>query len=250
MDLRRSFYTGCFWLFALALSGCRAEPAKVEPVAKAEPVKVPLFQPAGFTLDARCETLIISAEVSGGEREYTRGYSRPIWPGGASGITWGIGWDGGYNNEDTILRVWVKLDGVKRLVKVAGLTGPRAKAELGSVRDIVVPWFLAKEVFNADTVPRFYQQMTRAWPRVVDLDPAAQGALLSVVFNRGPGMVGDSRVDMRTIAALVPKKDYHGIGAAVRHMNVTMAGPWKRAGIYNGLSKRREAEAAIIEACR
>lgn len=209
-----------------------------------------MFSPPTFDLDRRAEALIVSAEVGGNSEKAYAPYRRPEWPGGASGVTVGIGWDCGYNDRATILRVWVKSEGKEKLASVARLTGAKAKAALPAVRDIVIPWWMAQEAFRGDTVPRFYQQMTRCWPGVEDLDNVAQGALLSVVFNRGPSLVGDSRVDMRTIAKLVQKKDYRGIAEAIRHMNITMGPAWRRQGIYNGLSARREAEAKLVESCK
>jgi GH24 family phage-related lysozyme (muramidase) len=224
----------------------RGEPHEIDPATIAGK---PLFAPPSFFLDPRAAKLIISEEVGGvTEKEYWP-YRHPEWPGGSSGVTIGIGWDCGYNTADTILRVWRKSGDKLRLVECAGIRGVPAKSKAREVKDIVIPWTMANDVFQEDTVPRFYQQMKRAFPGVEDLDPVAQGAILSVVFNRGPSLVGDSRVDMREIARYVPSKNYYKISNAIRHMNVTMGTTWKRQGVYEGLSKRRIAEAELVESC-
>jgi hypothetical protein len=171
----------------------------------------------------------------------------PEWPGGNSGVTWGIGYDSGYNSKNGILRAWQKIAEVERLATCAGITGAKAKVKLTTVDDILIPWDVSVEVFNETTVPTFYQLMLRTFPGAGDLNIDTQGALTSMVYNRGGSLVGDSRVDLRTIAKAVPKKDYQGIANALRHMNVTMGPRWRSQGVYNGLSARRIAEAKMVE---
>ena len=57
-------------------------------------------------------------------------------------------------------------------------------------------------------------------------------------------MSGDSRVEMRNIRVLVPKKDYKGIANEIRKMKRL----WEGKGM-DGLLKRREAEAKLVENC-
>ena len=56
------------------------------PAPIAAPAALPLVSPAAAAL-------IVRWEVSS-PAHYTRRLDRPIWPQGASGITWGIGYDG------------------------------------------------------------------------------------------------------------------------------------------------------------
>jgi hypothetical protein len=44
------------------------------------------------------------------------------------------------------------------------LTGEVAKQRLASVRDIIISWELAWEVFNVVTVPKFYNLTKKAFP--------------------------------------------------------------------------------------
>ena len=254
------------WLLTLALifTGCskpvekpKPEPHSYDPATLVEhtapaPVPTPpMFVPPRVEIPKPAWDLICDAEVGTTSEAYYMSHKIrfPEWSGGYSGITWGIGYDGSTEKYDTILRDWKKLEGVERLAATYKYHGHAAKEVLTTVNDILVPWSLAVEVFDKTTIPRFYQLTMRTFPGAGELDINAQGALVSMVYNRGGSLVGDSRVDMRDIANCVPKKDYRGIARALRHMNVTMSDTWRRQGVYAGLSKRREAEAEMVESC-
>ncbi len=155
--------------------------------------------------------LILDFEVGGGEVYYNRLLKSPIWPKEASGVTIGVGYDLGYNTAPTIRRDWSPHLGVAtvdRLITVAGKTGTRARDALASVRDLVVPWAPAFTVYRGVTIPTFWKITQRAFPGVDELHPNAQGALLSLIFNRGADMSGTRRTEMRAIRGLVLAKDY------------------------------------------
>ena len=57
-------------------------------------------------------------------------------------------------------------------------------------------------------------------------------------------MKGDSRLEMRNIRDLVPKKDYKGIAKELRKMKRI----WQGKNL-DGLIDRREAEAKLVESC-
>jgi GH24 family phage-related lysozyme (muramidase) len=57
-------------------------------------------------------------------------------------------------------------------------------------------------------------------------------------------MAGDKRKEMRAIRELVKKKDYRGIAKELRAMKRI----WEGKGA-NGLLRRRDAEAALVESC-
>ena len=57
-------------------------------------------------------------------------------------------------------------------------------------------------------------------------------------------MTGDSRLEMRDIKLLVPKRDYRGIAEELRKMKRI----WEGKGL-DGLLARREAEAKLVETC-
>lgn len=145
--------------------------------------------------------LIIKYEVGGGKKYYERFLSHPTWPEGASGVTIGIGYDLGYDKnfeEDWGDRL--DPDDFRRLKRTLGLTGRRAQAAISGVRDIVIPWEDAMDVFTNNTLPVYIDQTLEAFPNSEQLPENAFGALVSLVFNRGPLIdSSDRRKEMRAI---------------------------------------------------
>lgn len=189
--------------------------------------------------------LLLRFEVGGGEDYYNRHLRSPTWPGEASGVTIGVGYDLGYNSAETIRRDWSPhLNGqtVERLAGCAGLTGTRARAALGSVRGIVVPWEAAFALFQEVTIPKFWQKTRNVFPGVEGAHPNCQGGLLSLVFNRGELLAGDRRREMRAIRELVPDKNYREIARQIRLMKRI----WRGTSIETGMSRRRDAEADLV----
>lgn len=189
--------------------------------------------------------LIIDFEVGGGQQYYDKFLKSPIWPGAQSGVTIGVGYDLGYNSPDTIRTDWsphLAEAVLARLVQCSGKKGQTAKAARAGVKDIVIEWPPALAVFEAVTIPRYTDLTRQAFPGFDNLDPNCQGALVSLVFNRGAAMNGDRRKEMRTIRDLVPAKDYQGIAAQFRAMKRI----WIGTDIEKGMSRRRDAEADLV----
>ncbi|MEI6280138.1 MAG: hypothetical protein WCQ16_12260, partial [Verrucomicrobiae bacterium] len=199
--------------------------------------------PPAPPLSREAYQLILDFEVGGGRAYYERFLIHPEWPGLASGITVAIGYDCGYNSPDVIRGDFRALPERERLAAVSGLTGAAARARLNTVRDILVQWDLAEGVFNEVTIPRFWQLTCRTFPGFERLHPNAQGALLSLVFNRGGSLAGPGRVEMREIARLSPGINYRAMAAQVRAMKRL----WPDTP---GLLRRREAEARLLESCQ
>lgn len=190
--------------------------------------------------------LIYDYEVGGGKAYYNRYLVRPEWPGAASGVTIGVGYDLGYNSAGVIRKDWAELDDPipLRLSTAAGITGSRARAILGEYRDIRVEWAAADGVFRSVTLSRFYELARRTFPGFEKLRPNAQAALTSLIFNRGSSMAGESRREMRKIRDLVPAEDYKGIAGQIRSMKRL----WPLSSdVGRGLQRRREAEAKLVE---
>ncbi len=189
--------------------------------------------------------LILRFEVGGGEVYYNRFLQSPTWPGEASGVTIGVGYDLGYNFPATIRQDWsahLTETAIARLLGCAGKTGTQARAALPSVRNIVISWSAAFAVYEAVTIPKFWEKTTRIFPGIGDVHPNCQGALLSLVFNRGESLAGDRRREMRAIKDLVPAKDYRQIAEQIRLMKRL----WRGTTIERGMSRRRDAEADLV----
>jgi GH24 family phage-related lysozyme (muramidase) len=198
--------------------------------------------PTGMRISLDSVNMIINFEVSS-ESYYNKFCKNPTWPQGDSGITIGIGYDLGYNSKEDIQSDWEnKLSPavIKKLQSVSESKGPKAKALLKTVADIEVPFLIAKSLFIENSIPKFAKLTKQSFPGVDSLSADAQGALLSLVYNRGADISNtDSRKEMRNIVPLVLKKDYKGIAEQIRAM--------KRLWKMNGLLLRREAEAKMVE---
>lgn len=199
-----------------------------------DPPKVPALSPAG-------ESLIIEFEV-GGRSGYN---SHPELPDlRLSGVTIGVGYDLHQNSQEAILTDWRPLPAPApaRLAATQPFYGKSAISPWKAVRDILVPWGAALGVFDKIDVAREWSRAQRALPGFDKLRPNAQAALISLGFNRGWSMTGDSRKEMRAIRDAVPKGDYVEMARQLR----LMPRVWRGTSISNGMSRRRNAEANLI----
>ena len=195
-------------------------------------------------ISRKAADLIIQFEI-GGRNIYEKSYQKPTWAGGESGITIGIGADLGYMTEKEFMKVWsphLNLNFIECLRKVVGLKGIQAKQMLrGEILNVRVPYNTAYEVFVKYDIPKYYAKTKAIYPQLDELNEDTQGALVSMVYNRGSKLEGDSRIEMKRIVEMVKNKDYEGIAEEIekskRH--------WEGKGL-DGLVVRREAEADLI----
>ncbi|MFS6835636.1 hypothetical protein, partial [Staphylococcus aureus] len=84
------------------------------------------------TLSSAGLALIYEFEVGGGEKYYDRYLTHPEWPGAASGVTVGVGYDLGYNSASVITKDWYALGTTtaNRLSTASEITGTRARSIL------------------------------------------------------------------------------------------------------------------------
>jgi len=182
---------------------------------------------------------------AGGRAYYDKVLQKPIWPGGESGITVGLGYDLGYNTEKQFIKDWGKVlsePNVKTLKTVIGFKGQKAKLSLkGELLNIRIPYNIAYDVFVKSSIPRYYKLTLSIYPGMVNLNEDTQGALVSMIFNRGSSLNGESRKEMRAIVDLIEAKDYEGIAEEIEKSKRL----WEHKGL-DGLVIRREAEADMI----
>jgi GH24 family phage-related lysozyme (muramidase) len=172
------------------------------------------------------------------------------FPGGDSGVTLGHGYDLGGGTESKAEMVndwkrWLSGNELDRLSIAIGKTGDAARALCPQFSDIKITVEAADEVFFRSTVPKYYQKMLSAFPNADKLPGSAQGALLSLVFNRGTSLKGERRQEMLAINELLagdPPYDLEKIAAELRAMKRI----WEGKGL-NGLITRREREARLVE---
>ena len=187
--------------------------------------------------------LIIRWEVSS-PAFYRKKLEKPIWPGGASGVTWGIGYDGGHQTRATIVDDWQEHEAVERLGTTAGITGQQARAILSQYRDIPTAFEYASRVFEERSLIEYERRTERAFDTdLAAMKPGACAALVSLVYNRGASMTGDSRREMRNIRDQCLPNDHACTAAELRSMKRL----WRGTVNENGLSARREAEAQLAE---
>jgi GH24 family phage-related lysozyme (muramidase) len=171
------------------------------------------------------------------------------WPGGASGITIGVGYDLGYTTVDRFESEWgdiLPASQIQRLKEAVGLRGLSAKVYAPEFSDIKINPEDAKKVFTERTLPIEQAKAQLAFPGFDKLPMDAQGALISLVYNRGTSMVDqpgeDRRKEMRAIKDAVAVGDLQEIANQLRSMRRL----WEGKGL-DGLIKRREDEAALVE---
>lgn len=202
-----------------------------------------LSGPYSLTISRSGMEQLIDHEVVS-KHYYNRYLKNPVWPGGSSGVTIGIGYDLGYNRSYQIEKDWAgKLSDtmLAKLVKVAGLKAAMAKAAISSLKTVEIDFDQASEVFSESTLPRYAEATLKAYPGVEDLYADAQAALLSLVYNRGTAMSGSRRKEMAAIRPLVQAKNYSGIAQEI----INMKRLWLGKGL-DGLLKRRDAEASMV----
>jgi len=193
-------------------------------------------------------SLLLQYEVGGGKSYYEKYLSKFTWPGGASGPTIAIGVDCAYYTETELAKIFDFLPSnqLSQIQEASGKTGARGKEYTKKLRafGININWEQALTIFNTLTWPKFSKLAEKTFPGLSDLHPDAYGAVVSLVFNRGTSLKGDSRREMVNIKNLIPKKDYKKIAKEFRSMKRI----WLGKGL-DGLLDRRESEAKLIESC-
>jgi GH24 family phage-related lysozyme (muramidase) len=167
------------------------------------------------------------------------------WPGESSGITIGIGYDLGFATSEQFEEDWSEFlssDEIERLKTAIDVSGEAAHQIASKFSDIKIKRADAEEVFKTRTLPLYSDRTEKALPGVDQLPANAQGALVSLIFNRGAAMDGDRRKEMRAVRDAVAAGDLQEIADQIRAMKRL----WVGKGV-DGLLKRRDAEADLVE---
>ena len=195
-------------------------------------------------ISKKATDLIIQHEV-GGRAYYEKKLQAPIWAGGESGVTIGMGYDLGFNSDKQFMADWsgaINLNFINALRPTIGIKGIQAKAMLkGEILNVRIPYNTAYEVFVKSSLPRYYAMTKKIYPNMDLLNDDTKGALVSVVYNRGNKLEGDSRAEMRAIVDLIAKQDYEGIAEQIEKSKRL----WEGKGL-DGLVTRRESEADLV----
>ena len=187
--------------------------------------------------------LVLYYEVDG-KSGYERKYKFPEWPGLGSGVTFGFGYDAGYNTPQGFEKSWKALlpdADFAALARTVGRQGAAARDLLASVKNIIVAWDKADIVYRTTTVPMFARLVLAAFPNARDLHPHSFGALFSLVYNRGASMSGPKRQQMRNIRDHMAQRRFTLVPQEIRDMKAL----W--GANMSGLLKRRDSEAKLFE---
>lgn len=198
---------------------------------------------AGLSL--RAIDVIVSGEIGNAER-YNQRYRSPVYPGGRTGVTIGVGYDLGYASPDAIDIEWATLPQADRdrLRRLAGVRGSEAASALSSVADIDITYEAAVLQFVHFELPRAVANTRRVFPNTSDLPTDSFGALVSLVYNRGPSLgPSERRAEMRNIAQLMRDREFDAIPSEIRGMKRI----WESQPEARGLVLRRELEAVLFE---
>jgi hypothetical protein len=181
---------------------------------------------------------------------------RPIWPGFASGITIGCGYDLGYHTAAAFSADWSDRIPAAAVTRLGGAIGfktvePGRAAKVARARelvrvfaDIVVSWEVAVGQFDESKMPALVSQLEHALPNLDKLHPHCYGALLSLVFNRGTPFQNPAPryVEMVEIHRLMSAGTRAAFGLIPDQLR-SMVRIW---GTNSSLAKRRRGEADLF----
>jgi putative peptidoglycan binding protein len=188
----------------------------------------------------------IAREEVGGRAYYDTQCMRPTWPGGARGVTIGVGYDLGYQSgfaahwsdvltpaQVAALRPWL------------GVKGQAAAAGPAQLMGITIPWHAAWMAYTRRTLPQEIAATRATFTGPVSMRPLCLGVPVSLVYNRGtamndtPGYPG-SRKEMRDIRDAIAARRLADIPGAL----IAMKRLWPEG---NGPRGRRDREAKLFE---
>jgi len=165
-----------------------------------------------------------------------------------SGVTIGVGYDLGYHREAWVREDWAGLlpePTLERLCKACLLKGSSADPANAQLSDVVISWEPAERQFLSTTLPRFIAETQNALPATTKLSGDSLGALVSLVFNRGPsfGIPGDRYTEMNAILAHMRSGNHKAVPGEIRKMTRL----WEGKPGLRGVVLRRELEAQLFE---
>lgn len=197
------------------------------------------------TISDRAFNLIVELEVSN-KPNYELRLRGPTWPGQASGVTIGIGYDVGHTPVANLRADWANFipdNMIKALEGASGVTGPLAR-ELADklAKKVDVPWDSAIKVHRTMVMPRWIRIVETALANTNELSEHSLGALVSLTYNRGPSFNSgeDRHREMRNIRDHMRSRQFDLIPNEIRAMKRL----WPTS---KGLRDRRETEARFFE---
>jgi len=205
------------------------------------------YKPATRSISKDAKDLIVAFEVTD-QKRYEARYQHPVWPGGNSGITIGIGYDLGWSTSEWLHADWTDRLAPEQLVllsSVCGKTGENVQPLLTDLHSIQIPWVDAFNQFNSVTLARYIAETLAVAGNVSKLSDDSLGALVSLDYNRGQNFRTQSYryVEMNAIYRCLVTGNFADIPAQIRKMKRL----WDGISGARGLVIRRELEAVLFE---
>lgn len=187
------------------------------------------------------DDLIIFQEVTSQEY-YDQKLKRPIWPGGESGVTIGVGYDLGFVNELEFQLDWGRIltpTEMNILKKYLGKKGKICKEYLPI--NVSIGYHSAKNVFFRTSLRRAAIRAASVYPELETLHPYEQTAIVGLVYNRGSSLRGERRKEMADLVQAIKDDDDKVISSLIRQMKRL----WGKE--LRGLQLRRDLEAKYVD---
>lgn len=195
----------------------------------------------------------IAKEETGGLHYYEMVTCWPHYPGHASGITIGAGYDLRFNTEEDFRSTWgscLPATHINELAKDIGKKGSKSRAVELKNKGIKVPFKSAWPILINRTLARFYHNTESIYPSIGNLPDLCRSVLVSIVFNRGPRLSGSKRKEMKEIQRILNRASESHLSKEqkiellqeVEEQILLMKRLWAPG---SGLIKRRQSEANL-----
>ena len=195
----------------------------------------------------------IALEETGGLAYYNAVTRWPHYPGYASGVTIGVGYDLRFHSETNFRQLWgdhLSHESLHELSKDIGKSGSKKRITELKRLGVEIPFKSAWHVFVEKTLPRFYSDTEAIYPSIGTLPDLCRSVLVSIVFNRGNSLNGSRRKEMREIGNVLTRASEPGLYKRKRKMIladvedhlVSMQRLWDPG---SGVHRRRQAEANL-----
>ena len=183
-------------------------------------------------------TFIVNEEV-GGRKYYDRHVAMPHFPGEASGVTIGVGYDLRFQEPADFEADWAGILTPAQLAVLRPHLGKAgSKAAVDALSALRIPFPAAWQVFVKRALPRAVAQTAGCYGSLDTLPPLCRGVLVSLVYNRGTDLSGDTRREMQAIRQHIRNGQLDKVAAELEGMKRL----WPNS---QGLCKRRDKEAAM-----
>lgn len=183
-------------------------------------------------------TFLVREEV-GSRKFYDRHTAMPHFPGEASGVTIGVGYDLRFQEPDDFEADWGDILTPAQMERLRPHLGKKGSAgAVAAMADLTIPFPAAWSVFVKRALPRGVEQTARCYGDLSGLPPLCRGALVSLVYNRGTRLTGESRREMKAIRDHIAAGRLDQVAGEIESMKRL----WPDSA---GLRKRRDKEAEM-----